>query len=666
MQTAAATERPWDPETDNPSDIVWRQAMTLWQNQGEDRRQFANDCLCLYYGNDANGIEGHRAGLSYISPTLGDEPPGYNVIQSCVDTKTAHIVRNKVRPYFLTEKGDSELREKAQGMQRAVEAIFHAEGMYGELQVDTCFDGNLFEAGNVKVIPDYANMRVRIERVFPWEVLVSERESKKRKPRQMWHPQVIDRAVLLDAFKDESEEVLRAIRDAKPAPPDMSDHEFAEEGEVADQVVVVEYWHLPSGRVDLSDPKTFGLNSEGKLDNRINPGHDGIRIICLEEMELLREPWPYDSFPIKSFRPMPKRIGYWSMPIPEMLAGGQLALNRMNARVDAIMHLHARPLLYLWRQAKVNAGKISNDVASILEGNAPAQQAMQYITPQSVPAEYINRIREIISWCEKQAGLSEMSIAATKPAGVDHAPGMQHLADTESVRHTPAFRAWEQFHIEVAEAVVEACRLLHEYAKRTGKKFEIIWGDSKDLKRIDWGDVDLKRDQYHLKVFPTNLLPTTPGAKISRVIELVREQLLSREEARTILIGDYPDIEGVAADATAQMENIERHLDALLRGEAYADHMPQPYLNLELAKSMSANRINRLEADGEPDEKIDTIRQFNEDAIELARIMTANDAAAAQGIAPPAPAGPPGPPGVPMAPPGGAPPGPPMPMGVAA
>jgi hypothetical protein len=60
----------------------------------------------------------------------GESPPFRNIIQSCVDTKTAHIYRNKVRCYFLTTKGDSELQEKAMGMTRAVEAGFTAAGLY--------------------------------------------------------------------------------------------------------------------------------------------------------------------------------------------------------------------------------------------------------------------------------------------------------------------------------------------------------------------------------------------------------------------------------------------------------------------------------------------------------------------------------------------------------
>lgn len=638
-----------------PHQELVRISTALWEYQGRERQQMAEDAVTLYYGNQRHSVRGYRNQASFGGPqTL--EPPGYNVIQACVDTKTAHIVRNKVRPLFLTEAGDWALQEKAKGMQRAVEAVFQECGLYSDVGMAVCRDGNMFDCGAVKWCVDYANNRIIGERVFGHELLIPEREARLGKPRQMGHMMLIDRDVLADQFKDDADAV-KAIHDAPPASYDMLDADAGNPGEVADMVLAYEWWHLPSGRVDRSEKASFGINADGEFEPELDPGHDGRHSIVIDGFTLLDEPWPFEYFPISFFLPQPNAEGAWSRGIPETLAGAQIEINKMNQRVQGMMNLHAVTRLLIWRQAKINKAKVTNDWASILETSVPPEQAVKQLTPSSVPADFLNRIDRLISWAEKQVGISELSIAAQKPAGVDHAPGMQHLADTESIRHTPAFRAWEEFFLHGSRCVVDGLRLLAE----RNKNFEIVFGDAKDLKRIKWREVDLGEEKHHLKVWPTNLLPQTPAAKASMVMDLLGAGMITREEALALI--DYPDIEAIKGDATAELENIEHKLDRASKGDALAA-TPHPYLNLPLAMSIAKQRINRMEANGIPDESIDPIRRFWEDCQQLQLQATAEAAAAAQGVPPPGaptmPQPPDGPPGMPMpmGPPG-MPPGPP-------
>lgn len=639
-----ASKRPWwnrrDPD-DDPADDVIRECEKLAHEQA-DREQDADDALALYFGNTRNSIRGYRGSSAFFEA----DPPGYNAIQSCVDAKTAQILKNKIKPYFLTEKGDYDLREKAKGMNRAVEAVFHETGIYGDLGIDVCFQGQLFEAGAVRWFCDFANNRVCGERVFAHDVFVSERDALHRRPRQMAYRQRIDRALLLDFFKDADAEVLEAIKTARPATleqsiPDDLNHEDG----ISDQVIVWERWHLPSGRVDRTKPEAWGYKRKGKEIESVEPDHDGRRIICIQGKTLLIEAWPFDYFPIAFFRPMPKPVGFWSRSLPETLAGGQIALNRMNLRIDGIMNLHARPLLVVWRKAAINSQKVTNGWATILESTVPPQQAIAPITYGSIPAEYIQRVDKIIAWMEKQAGLPEMSINGQKPAGVDHEPGMQFLLDVENMRHSPALRAWEQFHIDSARCIVDCFRMLAE----RNRDFSVVWGDDKDLKQIKWREVDIQESKYRLKVWPTNLLPQTPAAKLDRVMGLVERGIFSPAMALAAL--DYPDIEALMGDTNGALKNIEAKIRQVLDGK---DVVPEPYMNLELAKTELANKLNQFEADGIDDDKLDRLRQFFEDVIELQ----------AQAAPPPMPPGAPPPP-MPPGPPGPPPP-PGMPLPVAA
>jgi hypothetical protein len=653
------TERP-----ENPAIDLVQRSQTILANYCEERQAMAEAALCLYFGNDRHSLRGSSYGR--VSATefggMSVEPPGYNVVQACVDTKTAHIVRNKVRPLFLTEAGDPELQEKAKGMQRGVEAIFDQVGIYGDAGMSVCRDGNLFDGGFMKYTVDYANNRILGERVLGHDLMIPEREALLGNPRQMGHRVRCPRDALINLFAD-NDAAVEAVRAAPPSNPDLIDLDNVIGGTVSDMVEAYEWWHLPSGRVDLKEPKSFGINEDGELDPDMDPGHDGRRVICIAGSTsgggatLLDEPWPFDYFPIAKFLPQKNPEGVWSRGIPETLAGAQLAITRMNMRVDGIMNLHAVPKLVVSRNAKINKSKLTNSWGDIIECNGPPSQAVYTYSPNSVPAEFLNQIDKLIAWAEKQVGLSEMSIAAQKPKGVDHAPGLQHLADTESIRHTTSFRSWEQFHLDSARIIVDGLRMLAE----RNEDYEIIFGDAKDLKRIKWSAVDLGADQYHLKIWATNLLPQTPGAKASRIIDYMGAGLISQGEGRAL--AEFPDLDAVLGDANAEELNIQRKLDACVRGEVDAA-TPHAYLNLDLAMSMAKQRINRLEADGVDEKVWDRVIQFWEDCNTLKLKAQNASAQAAQGVLPPnggaPPPGGPGPAGA--MPPGAAPPPPNMGM----
>lgn len=651
------TERP-----ENPAIDLVQRSKTILANYCEERQAMAEAALCLYFGNDRHSLRG--SGYGRVSATefggMTVDPPGYNVVQACVDTKTAHIVRNKVRPLFLTEAGDPELQDKAKGMQSAVEAMFEQVGIYGDAGMTVCRDGNLFDGGFMKFTVDYANNRMLGERVLGHDLMIPEREALLGNPRQIGHRVRCPRDALTDLFQD-NPDALKTIQDAPPSNPDLIDLDNVIGGTVSDMVEAYEWWHLPSGRVDLAEKKSFGINEDGELDPDMDPGHDGRRVICIAGLgggaTLLDEPWPFPYFPIAKFLPQKNPEGVWSRGIPETLAGAQLAITRMNMRVDGIMNLHATPRVIVSRAAKINKSKITNGWADILECNGSPSQAVYTYSPNSVPAEFLNQIEKLIAWAEKQVGLSEMSISAAKPLGVDHAPGMQHLSDEQSIRHTTSFRSWEQFHLDAATIIVDGLRMLAE----RNKDFEVIFGDAKDLKRIKWANVDLGADRYHLKIWATNLLPQTPAAKASRIIDYMSAGLISQGEGRAL--AEFPDIESVLGDANAEELNIQRKLDACVRGEVN-EATPHAYLNLDLAMAMAKQRINRLEADGVSEDVWDRVVQFWEDCNALKLKATNQTAQATQGILPPS--GGPGPAG---AMPPGAPPAPmpaPAPQGMAA
>jgi hypothetical protein len=638
------------------ADVV-RITRELWADQGKARQSRQRTCTEVYYGCDWSGDDegADRDALAGVGITA--TPSGYNVIQSITDTSVSRLVQNRIRPLILTENGNAEQQQQAQSLQKVVEGTFWDAKVYGELGEHVCFDGHLFDAGGVKVYPDYAGKRLVLDRIDPSRFMVSVRESRLGNPRSGYYYDSIDRSELLAMFRDAKPEVLQAIRDAKCAPQELN---YGKEEEFVDDVEIFEAWHLPSSSVDRTDPTAWGLNEDGEYDPKLNPGHDGRRVLCIDGTVLIEEPWPFPYFPIAWFKPMRKRRSYWSRSVPEVLAGAQLLLNNMNARVDEIMHFHGRPLLAVWKNAKLNTAKITNGTHTILETMVPPSQAILHIVPQSVPGEYLARIDKIIAWSEKQWGINEMALTGQKPAGIDHAPGMQHLSDELSARHTTKMHAWESFHTDLAQLVIDGHRMLDQHCDRMGEKYTVVFGGDRELEAIDFRKADLGGSAvYRVKCWPTNLLPQTPAAKANKLIEWMQAGFITAEQALTMV--DHPDTESLVGDHVAKRKNIEKKLDALIAGESFENCMAHPYMDLALAKQICSNRLNKFEADGYPDKTLDKLRQWFEACQGLIDAEAKKQAALA--APPPMPTGvppmpmPPGGAPAPMAPP----PGPPMP-----
>jgi hypothetical protein len=614
---------------------------TLLRYDGEDRREKANAALVLYH---CNNFYSFSAGVPNLFGGFdGTDPVGFNVIRSCVDTKLNHVVRNKVRPLFVTERGDSKLKEKALGMQRAVEGVFKTARIYGDIGTQVCRHGYLFSGGGVQISPDYANHTVDVDLVRAHEFLVDPNEADRGDPRQAWRVRYVPRDVLMKRFGSDDKDAAAAIAGATAN--DSQVYKVpGDANTVADMIEVWEYWHLPSGYVSDDESEDDGEEvdeqpePDGERDRKSVDGR-GRHIICIENHVLLDEEWKHNYFPVAWFKPYRAATGWWSVGLPERLAPQQLKLNEYNKRIDQIIKMHAVPKMIVDRRAKIKVAKFTNDVANIFETSANPTTSVYYLTPQSVPAELFRRVEDIIRWCREETGISEMSMYARKPSGVDHAPGMQMLADTETIRHTVDFRAWEQFHIDAAMMVVDALRLLAE----NDPDYQLFFADSKQLRRIKWKDVDLDNEKFHLTVWPTNMLPQTPAAKLSTAMEMYNAQLWSKDQ--TLLVLDYPDTEAVTGDLTAALENIERMIDDAKAGK---NPVPTPYMNLGLMMTTVVNAINRAEADREPDAQVQPLRDLWESANTLAKRMQAEQMAAEQAAM--AAAQPPVPPPAPMPP----------------
>jgi hypothetical protein len=120
-------------------------------------------------------------------------------------------------------------------------------------------------------------------------------------------------------------------------------------------------------------------------------------------------------------------------------------------------------------------------------------------------------------------------------------------------------------------------------------------------------------------------------------MDLIDRGMLPPEDAFDAI--DAPDLKALMGDRNIMLKNITRRLDAIVRSEAYSEeHMPDPYMDLQMCKREGIKRKARLEYNDEPGDRIERVISFLQDVDAL--------------MPPPAP------------PPGAPPPPPNMPPGV--
>lgn len=622
-------------------------AKDLRDRQHWDARTRAEAGLCLYMGSTRLLLNN---GTSAFLDPLEETPPYFNLIQTATDYFTSLMCRNQIRPFFLTEGGDIEARRRAEAFQQGVEGTMQALDVYGQLGRFRTMDGFLFQAGGIKYSIDYENRRIVASRVRAWECYTPEREARLGTPRSLVHAYLVDRHVLAASLPEGEER-----RMVEETPSEDIDPAELVMGDNSDMALVYEVWHLPSNRPDLSDMRVFGIYDDDAEEEEKDPGHDGRHLIITSQGVLLDEPWPYEYFPIAWFKPHPDPVGYWSRSVPETLAGAQLAIIEADEKEQRILDAHANPKLIVWKNSGIDPKTWDNDPRSILVSRVPPAQAVFHVVPAAVPGDLLRKKAEVTAQAEKQLGVTETSLSGQKPKGVDHAPGMEHLAEMEMIRHTSSYKAYEDAHLDDARILSDQLRALAMYLESEfGEDMEVVFQKDKQLVRVKWSEMNLAYDQYVTKLWPTDLFAKTPTAKIRQLKELYGMNAFDGSPQSNMLLRmiGAPDVDAAIGDRKAPEEAIEHLLKKCLDGKPTVEWIPTPDMDLELCTTKAAETVARLTADGEDEEVISRVRMFWDIADQW---LKRNEPPPA----PPAPAGPPGmapmPAGQMPAPPGGVP-----------
>lgn len=584
-------------------------AGTSLRTNSENRHQANIQHARLYENCDIDSLSGRDFADSLARQALaGAGMMSINVGATCVDTLAAKVTKNRPRPSFQCDGAAWTEQIKARNLDKWCRGYFYETKVYQEAN-QVFIDGCEFGTGFLQVFPKGKLKKLACERVLSDEMYVDDLDGYAGRPSQLLRHKLVQRDVLLRQWPHCEEEIRTC---AKQSTLDIS---ASGDPKLSDNMIDVwEAWHLPS----------------------VDKANDGRHVICINNCTLFDEKWKICKFPFVTYRFKKRTTGFWGKGVIETVQPIQVELNRTVRSISLQLKRKGKGRLYVPIGSKVNPNNLTNaDGGDIVQyaGEKPSLEVVNAIAP-----EEFNYALQLRAQALQEVGLSEMATEAKKPAGLDAAVAIREMSDVESERFAKQHQAWDQFFLDYAELSIDL--ITEQYGWQA---YEVLVPGRRDLLKVDWAKIDLKRDSYIMQMFPVSSLPQLPGARYAKVKEMMADGFIEKPVAQRLL--EFPDIEAESNLGNAMIDDADATISHILDDDEPKLMQLEPYQNLDLIIQRANASYLYARHRGCPENRLRLLRQLIDSATATKALM----------LAPPVP---PPMPGVPSA---GAPP--PMPGG---
>lgn len=562
----AAFDKKWWLANKQDRPQVIAQLITQLAQYDSKRNTQYQIAVRLYGNTNLMGLNG----LSYskIASTQNSlkDRLTYNVVQSAVDTITAKIAKNKPKPLFLTSGGDYKMQRKAKKLDKFVEGVFYENHAY-KMGTQAFRDSAVFGDGVTHVFNK--DGKVCHERIISSELYVDWVEAFYGHPRQLHRVKNIDRDVALANWPTKRS----VIMEANSASADLT----GAYQNVADQICVAESWHLPSG-------------PEAK---------DGLHVISLANGELFSEPWTKPYFPFAFLHWSKRLYGFWGQGLAEQIQNIQLEINKILWVIQRSIHLAGSFKVLIENGSKIVKEYLNNDIGAIITYNGTPPQ---FITPPAVPVEFYQQLTNLKQAAFEQAGVSMLSAASQKPAGLNSGKALREYNDIESDRFMTIGQQYENYFLELARLSIDVAK---EIAEEEGD-YVVKHADKKYFDEIKWSEIELDEDDYVMKMFPVSSLPSEPAGRLQTIQEYIQAGFLTPRAGRRLL--DFPDLEQIESLQNSEEDYIHEILEKIIDNGDFTP--PEPYDDLQLCKELALEYYAQGKSNGLEQEKLEMLRTF--------------------------------------------------------
>ncbi len=500
--------------------------------------------------------------------------PTMNVIQSCIDTLVSRLSQSRPRPVFLTDNGNYKERKLAKQLNSFISGELYRTDAH-EHAAQILRDAGVVGTGCIKVFRH--DDLVQLERTLVTELFVDHNDAFHGKPRSMYQLKLIDRSLLAEMFPEYRSQVQKA----EAAYVDDSGES---QKSVADQVLVVEAWHLPSGK-----------NAK-----------DGRHVIACSAGTMLDEEYTKDSFPFVFLHYSPRMVGFWGQGLAEQLIGTQVEINKILITISQSINLVGVPRVFVEEGSKVVKAHLNNQVGSIVtyRGTKP-----QYEVAPCVPVEMYNQLQRLIDYAYQQSGISSLAATSQKPAGLNSGAAMREYDDLQSDRFAVLNKRYDNLFIDLAYKIID---LAVDICEDTGS-YSTVYPDKDGTREVDLPKAQLQGREYIIRCYDSSSLPKDPAGRLQTVTEMMQAGIIDPNEGRRLL--DFPDLSQVDKLAIAAEERIYKMLDDIVEKSKYQP--PDSFTDIVLGKKIVSQYYNLYDAAGLEDSKLEMLRTWQTQILEL-------------------------------------------------
>lgn len=564
----------WTADKDRLFESIWPLVNSIRQSQSTRHTSnikfynlYSNQSLnnltaaSYSYGNSMGSYFGESARLTY------------NVVKSCIDTARSKIAKEKPRPFFLTTDGNWLLQQKSKKLNNFILGLFDQMGQGGlvreslydignEVFLDACISGT----GTAKMF--IKDGKVVCERFISDELIVDQFEGIYRTPRSAHQVKYIDREVLRGLFPEAK---LQQHIDAATAA------QTGNQSDTQDMIPVVESYHLPS----------------------TDKGSDGIRVVSIQTATLEAKPWKKNYFPFLIQRWSVRPVGFYGIGLAEELQGIQREINYTLANIQIGLRRLAVPRVYAHIADHNPKKKMTNEIGEIYyyKDKPPI-----FNTAQAFNAETYNHVDRLFDKAFEITGISQLSSTSQKPAGLNSGVALRNYQDIESERFATVHQMYENFF--VPQATMMALDFLDELLE-SGVDTVVVMKDGMTQQPVKYSDVQIDRDSFSVKPYPTAFLPSEPAGKFAQVQEGVESGMFSQDEARELL--DFPDISKMNRVKLAKRNAVQAYVEKLIDSGKYSP--VEPYQDIDLTQELCQAYYLEGRTQGMPEGRLKLLRR---------------------------------------------------------
>jgi hypothetical protein len=555
------------------SDLV-STASYLKTNQTYRIRQLAVD-IRMYCGLSIYSYAGSNVSRMDRTKTLPDDRPTFNLIQACTDTLVSRLSQVRPQPKFLTDNADYKQRHLAQRLNSFMLGEFYQTHAY-EKATKVLRDCIVMGTGCLKVYEGEDN-KVNVDRVMITDLYVDDNDSVNGDPQQLIQIKLMDRDKLLAKSPKNVEGVIENTPNSYPDnSPDTG-------RTVADQVMVVEGWKLPSG------------------PDKDAPGYiPGRHVIATVNGTILDEPWDKPKFPFVFLNYSDPFLGFFGQGLATQLFGTQMTLNRILYTIARAITLTGVPRVFVDQHSKVTKAHLNNEIGCIVTytGNKPSYE----VAPCNAPELYAERDK-LIQYGFQQCGVSAMQATAQKPQGLNSGAAIRSYDDISTDRFAELSKKYDQVFVDLAYLIADTAK---DIAQREGK-YQTVYPNKDGTKEVDLPAMKFLKDPFVIQVFTESSLPRDPAGRIAAVTEQVQSGMLSLKEGRRLMRVPQ-DLEQNEQLDNASEERVFQVLDKIVEEGKYT--MPDMFMDLDLANTLVVQYINLYLAANLEEDKADMLRTF--------------------------------------------------------